>query len=455
MSTQYRSILKYVGLFGSIQGLNLMVGLLRGKLVALILGPSGMGLSSMLNTAVSLLSSSTNLGIGISGVKELSLALPESTEGASQEAAARKIAIIRVWSLIAAVLGLSCTCLVAPLIDMLSFSWGNHTLHYMLLAPTVALMAVTGGETAILKAARELKHLAMIQIFTVVMSLFIAVPIYYFFGESGIVPVLFLTALATMLATVFYSYRLFPLQLKNIRQHISDGGPMVKLGLSFVAAGMVGSSVEMYIRAFLNVQADLETVGLYYAAFLIAITYPSSLLGSLENEYFSRLSAVCADSREMCRMVNAQVEVLLMVMFPIIAVLIIALPIALPMLFSTKFNGAIPLAQVTLLAMFLRSATMPIEYSLLARGESRRFFYMEALWGALTVGFLTIGYHLFGLIGMGYGWVAEYLSELIIILIAFRLLWGFRLSGKATALLLCEGAVLVAICIAIVQPSPI
>ena len=35
----YSHILKYTSLFGSIQMLNLMVGLIRNKLVAVILGP--------------------------------------------------------------------------------------------------------------------------------------------------------------------------------------------------------------------------------------------------------------------------------------------------------------------------------------------------------------------------------------------------------------------------------
>ena len=216
---------------------------------------------------------------------------------------------------------------------------------------------------------------------------------------------------------------------------------MVRLGLSFVMASIVASGVEMYIRAFLNRQGDLDMVGLYYAAFTMAITYPSTLLNSLENDYFSRISAVNNNNAELRTTVNAQIEVLLMVMFPVISVLLIALPIAVPLFFSSKFNGAIPMAQATLLAMFIRTVTMPLEYILLAKGEAKKYCLMETVWGLLTIICLTIGFYNGELLGMGFGWVAEYIAELIIVLCTFYYLWQFKLSKKA-ALLFCVEAIL-------------
>ena len=67
----YSQILKYTGLFGGIQGLNVLVGLVRNKLVALLLGPQGMGLSALFSSSVKLVSDSTNLGLGVSAVREI------------------------------------------------------------------------------------------------------------------------------------------------------------------------------------------------------------------------------------------------------------------------------------------------------------------------------------------------------------------------------------------------
>lgn len=420
--------------------MNLLMGVVRSKITAVLLGPMGIGFSSLLNTVVSFLSNTTNLGVSFSAVKSIS----EYDEG-DTEGRFRSIAVVRTWSLIAAVLGFCVAIIAAPIINCFTFSWGDHTLHYLFLSPVVALLAITGGETAILRAMRRMKSLAIVQFLTILLSIFIAVPIYYYWGVRGIIPVLLLGTTAASIITIFFSFRYYPYRLKHIREYVKEGSPMVKLGLSFIMAGIVASGVEMYIRAFLNRQGDLDMVGLYYAAFTMAITYPSTLLNSLENDYFSRLSAVNTDNGKLRSTVNAQIEVLLMVMFPVIAILLVALPIAVPLLFSSKFIDAIPMAQATLLAMFIRTVTMPIEYILLAKGEAKKYSIMETLWGVLTAVFLTIGYYNGELLGMGFGWVAEYVAELIIVLIVFHHLWKFRLSKKAAMLFVVEALLLVGI----------
>ena len=48
----YSHILKYTGLFGGVQVLGILVGLVRNKLVALILGPMGMGLLALFSSTI-------------------------------------------------------------------------------------------------------------------------------------------------------------------------------------------------------------------------------------------------------------------------------------------------------------------------------------------------------------------------------------------------------------------
>jgi O-antigen/teichoic acid export membrane protein len=65
----YQHVLKYTSIFGGIQGLNILVSIVRTKLVAVILGPDGMGLMSLFSSTIKFVSDSTNLGIGTSAVK--------------------------------------------------------------------------------------------------------------------------------------------------------------------------------------------------------------------------------------------------------------------------------------------------------------------------------------------------------------------------------------------------
>ena len=287
----YGHVLKYTSLFGGVPGLVILISLVRNKAMALLLGAGGMGLNALLMSMQKFASQCTNLGISFGAVPKLS----ELHEQQADEQLRYNIQIIRLWSLIAAVLGFLFCIVASPLMNEVSFTWGDHTLHYAMLAISVAMMAVTGGETAIMKATRQLGKLARTQIYTVIATLIVSVPLYYFYGHSGVVPAIVLIAFATMLITIAYSYRTFPFRFDFRRSMLREGAGMIRLGLAFVFAAAVGSASEMAIRAYLNVVGSLDEVGLYNAAFMITITYAGMVFSAMESDFFPRLSGVASD----------------------------------------------------------------------------------------------------------------------------------------------------------------
>ena len=393
----YSHVLKYTGLFGGVQGLNMLIGLVRNKLVALLLGPSGMGLASLFNTAVNFISQATNMGISFSAVRHVSELFDEDDEVRIDHF----IKVVRTWSLLTALLGFMMCVAVGPFLDYFSFSWGNHTLHFVLLAPAIFLLAVAGGETAILKGVRRLKELALIQVYNVFAALLIAVPVYYFFGESGIVPVIVLTGFVSLLLTIHYSYRIYPLRLRGAKGFLGEGMDMVKLGTSFTLAGVVGSASEMLIRSFLNVQGSLADVGLYNVGYMITVSYAGLVFTAMEADYYPRLSAVSDDVVATNLTVNRQMEVSLLLLAPMLAVLIMMLPLLIPMLFSNEFIAVVPMTQVAVLAMYLKAMTLPVAYITLARGYSMSFLLLETSYFVVLVALVIIGYLQWGLLGTG------------------------------------------------------
>ena len=264
-SSSYRHILKYTGIFGSIQGLNILMALIRSKFVAILLGPDGMGLISLFNSTAKLITDSTSFGIPMSAVKNISEAFSKNDETEVK----KNIRVVRSWSLLLAVLGMVVCMFAGPLVDAVAFNWGNHTLHFILLSPIVGLSIVTGGETAILKGTQRLKGLASISSLNVLLSLITTVPIYYIWGEKGIVPSLVLIALIQMLLTIRYSLRYYPAKFDFSRATLGQGAGMIRLGIAFVLAGVMGSGVEFAIRSWLNNYGTLDTVGLYNAGYMI------------------------------------------------------------------------------------------------------------------------------------------------------------------------------------------
>ena len=437
----YSHVLKFTGLFGGVQGLNVLIGLVRNKFVALLLGPGGMGLVSLFNTTVQLISQATHLGISFSAVRHIS----EYYDAGDKEKAAHYVKVVRGWCLLTALLGMLVCVVLGPFLSNTTFAWGNHTLHFILLAPAIGMIAVTGGETAILKGQRKLGALALVQITAALASLVISVPIYYFFWQAGIVPVIVLMAFVTMCATLWFSLRIFPLRLSGARGILGEGMEMVRLGVAFTLAGIVGSAAEMIVRSYLNVVGDLDVLGLYNAGYMLTITYAGMVFSAMETDFFPRLSGVNNDIEATNYTVNRQMEVSLLIVAPMLTALIALLPVLIPQLFTSEFLPVVPMAQVTALAMFFKVLTLPVAYITLARGYSMSYLMLESAYFVVfvllvVIGMLesayfvvfvllvVIGYQHWGLFGTGVAiTLAHVFDYLMINLYAYKK-YGYRVS---------------------------
>ena len=421
----YSHVLKFTWVFGGVQGLNVVIGLVRNKFVALLLGPGGMGLVSLFNTTVQLISQATHLGISFSAVRHIS----ENYDANHTENAAHYVKVVRGWCLLTALLGMLVCVVIGPLLSDTTFSWGNHTLHFMLLSPAIGMIAITGGETAILKGQRKLGALALVQVIAALASLVISIPVYYFFWQAGIVPVIVLMAFVTMCATLWFSLRIFPLQLRGAYGILGEGMEMVRLGVAFTLAGIVGSAAEMIVRSYLNVVGDLDVLGLYNAGYMLTITYAGMVFSAMETDYYPRLSAVQHDIPATNETVNKQMEVSLLLVSPMLAALIITLPVLIPLLFSHEFLPVVGMAQVAALAMYMKVLTLPVAYITLARGYSLSYLFLGTSYFVVFVLLMVFGYQHWGLLGTGIALTLAHVFEYLLVNGYAYKKYGYRSSA--------------------------
>lgn len=422
----YGHILKSTGLFGSVQGLGILFNLVRNKFVALLIGPSGMGLMSLYNTALNFVSQATSLGISFSAVRHLS----ELYDSGDRGRFVRFVKLVRGWSLLTGLLGMLLFALLGPLVCSELLGLGDYTWSFVFLSPIVAMTAITGGETALLKATRELKSLASIQLISVVAALVASVPLYYFYGMSGVVPVLLIVSFATTFFTMRASCREYPYVLRGSMGFLGEGMEMVRLGVAFVMAGVFGSGAEMLVRSFLNADGNLDAVGLYNAGYMLTITYAGMVFSAMETDYFPRLSALNHDLAAMNITANRQIEVSLLLISPMLAFLIVALPLLLPLLYSRCFMGVVAMGQVAVFSMYFKAVTLPVEYINLARGDSRSYLLLEALFDILMVVLVVCGYRFWGLWGTGLALSLAYFVNMLMVLVYVRWHYRYKLSRQ-------------------------
>lgn len=424
-----RNIAKYILAFGGVQGLSIAIGVVRNKLVSILLGPNGMGIISLYNSAIMMMQNITNLGLEKSCMPMASNCFGETTEQSSnpttEQPSNRKAAIppnyqseiikqVRSLFMLAAMLAVICGVLFSWLLSTIAFGDTSRTLHFIVLSPVAALLIIASGEVLVLKAARRLKTVAVLSLWNVVMALIVSVPMFCVWGASAIIPSLVLTALLQVLVTVAYSYHHYPLQISLRKETLRHGMPAIRLGAAFMVASSMTSIAEFLIRSYLNNAASDSMVGLYNVGCMIALTYGGMIFASIDSEYYPRLCKVDKNDTQLLKAtVRQQIKVALMFITPMIIIMELLLPWIVPLLFSDKFVDAIPMTQVTLLSLLFRAIYLPIGYIPLSMGSSRTFLTMESIGAVTMTVFVITGFHFYGLIGAGIGIVASHAFDII------------------------------------------
>ncbi len=422
--SSYNHILKYTSAFGGIEGLNILIGLVRNKLVAIMLGPEGMGIIALFNSTIKFMSDSTNCGIPMSAVRNISAVYDDGDTEKLKET----ISAVRTFSLFVAMAGMILFIILSPVLSRISFCSGNKTINFILLSPIIAMMAITGGEIAVLKGTRQLAKLAKVQVLTVLSALFISAPLYYYWGQRGIVPSLLLMSITSMVVTIMYSYKLYKLKIDISKKIIYNDSGVLKLGIAFVIVGILGSGADFLIRSFINQTSSLAMVGLYNAGYMITMTYAGMVFSAMETDYFPRLSAIGNDINRLNLVINRQIEVSLLIISPMLVFFMIALPVILPLLYSGKFLPVIGMIQIVIIAMYFRAIKLPIEYIPLAKGDSKTYLFLESVYDIIVVVLVILGFRFWQLTGAGIALTVSGLIEFVVLL-AFS---SYKYSYKVT-----------------------
>jgi len=69
--SSHRQIFKSTALIGGTQVINMGIGIVRTKALAMLLGPAGIGLAGLYTSAVGIVGAMSGLGINASGVRQI------------------------------------------------------------------------------------------------------------------------------------------------------------------------------------------------------------------------------------------------------------------------------------------------------------------------------------------------------------------------------------------------
>ena len=76
-----KQILKSTGILGFAQIFIILIGIIRVKVLAVLLGATGVGIAGLFQTTIDLLKSATGFGLGFSAVRDIAAVLQQMMKG--------------------------------------------------------------------------------------------------------------------------------------------------------------------------------------------------------------------------------------------------------------------------------------------------------------------------------------------------------------------------------------
>ena len=444
VGSSYQQIIKSSALIGGASAINVAISIVRTKVLAILLGPSGFGLMSLYNSVLDLVYSIASMGVSSSGVRQIA----EATASNEQHRVARTAKVVRRVALALAVIGGAMLAFAAYPIASLTFGRPGFAGGVALLSLGVFCRVIADSNLALLQGMRRIRELAVVGLVGSASGAVLSVVLVYFLKEEGIVPAIIGTTACTLVVAVWFSRRVeLPLVKVGGTEFAREAAQLLRLGLAFMGSGFAVTAAAYAVRMIIANGEGLDAAGLYQSAWTLGGLYAGVILQSMGTDFYPRLVAVSANDTESNRIVNEQIHASLLLGGPGILATITFAPLIIVTFYSTSFLGAGEILRWICLGIAMRLLTWPLGYIVVARNRQALFLSIDVAWAIVNVVLSIALVRIWGVRGAGIAFLGAYVFHLILIYPVVRRMTGFRLSqpSRRTAAILVGAVGVVAL----------
>lgn len=436
-----RGLIRSMLVIGSAKFVNILISIVRLKVLAILLGPAGIGLFSIYNSLKSMAQQSAGLGMGSSGVREIASARGE------EATLSRVRRVLFAAHLVQGTLALLCLWLLREPLALWLFGETTRATEVGLIGVAVLLALVGTAQTAILQGLRQIGNLGRVTVFGAFFGTIAGLVAVWLQGETGLIWFILVQPLANALIARHYTRRLpkpstTPL---SVRETWTTWKPMAKLGAAFMLGGLATTATLLIVRGRISQELGLDAAGHFAAAWGITMIYVGFLLGAMAADYYPRLTEVIHDREAAGRLINDQAQLGLAIGGPVLLLLIGLAPWVITLLYSAEFGPAVTLLQWQTLGNVFKLASWALSFSIVAAARPKTYFLMEL---SFNIVFLAMVLTLLPSVGLevaAYAFVLGYIVYLATVFILVRRIHGFRWQPLSLGLLALHAGLAVAL----------
>ncbi len=395
----YGQILKTTAVFGSVKIFSVLIGLFKAKIIAISLGPVGMGIFNLINYPVTLFSQFSGLGISTSGIREVAQTQDEKQLSETAE-------VIKYWNRTLGIIGSLILFVLAPWVSKLSFGDDSYKWAFQVLSVVVFLTNLGSEYEVLLRGRRKTKMVAKAGFYSSLVGFIASIPFYYAFGTKGIVFVILITALALVCINYYYARKLNiqPTKLPY-RVIFKRGKTMASIGFFIVLGDLIFVSVITAVNTFIRTKGGVDDVGYFQACMQITQSSINIILLAMAADYYPRLSNLQGNSKETSMVASQQTEVATLLCAPILITLIIFIPLVIKILLSNDFMCITRAISWFLIGSIFRLPSWAMNFVVLANGKTRLYVLFVIINNLILLPLYCIGYSIYGVEGIGLSYI--------------------------------------------------
>jgi PST family polysaccharide transporter len=397
--------------------------LLRIKVAAVLLGPSGVGLIGLLQSVMATASSIAGLGFGNVGTRQIA----EATGRADLQAVAAARRALFWGTLGLALAGAAVFWLLRDVLAVQVIGDGVPVTQVGWLALGVALTVAASSQGALLNGLRRIGDIARVSVLSAVLSTALGVGVLLWLGQGGVWAFVLASPLCSFLVGHWYVARLPKVcsSATSWRVLVAQWRILARLGAAFMLAGLVATLVQLFVRTLVQRQLGAESLGNFQASWQISMTYLGFVLAAMGTDYYPRLTATIHDHTATNRMVNEQTEVALLLGGSVLLAMLGLAPWVIKLLYSSHFYDAAGILRWQILGDVLKIVSWPLGFILLAAGDGRTFLITESIGYSVFLVLNWFGLFWFGVDATGIAFLGMYMVYLPLVYWSARIRTGF------------------------------
>ncbi|MDN5215966.1 oligosaccharide flippase family protein [Fulvivirgaceae bacterium BMA12] len=408
---------KYISQSGVASIFNIVVSIIRVKIIAVLIGTSGVGLIGQLTNLINISTFLSNLGMSTGFIREVSISRSQQDQ---QRIIALRSTLV-VCSIIASLVISIIIFFNAKAINSWLFRELDYVFYIKLLALNSNFIGYAGMFNALVKAEKLIRTLMKLSILVSSVNTVAAILLIYWFNIDGVLYGIIANSLFNCIITgiIAQKYRLLNGIIPSLRSKLLDKkifALLIKFGVISLITSIALQLSYASVKSIIIQNSGLPSAGIYQAASNISNQYLPVLLTSLGTYLLPHLAEI-QSKEKMHKEGNNSLRLILLLAAPMLISFLAFSDLIVQILYSKEFVASGSILSVIIIGDLFKVSNKVLGTMIIAKNYIITWLSVDILYAASLPVFTLILYNDYGILSPAIGYmIAAFLGFLAFLL---------------------------------------